>query len=73
MKYLSDSKGFIEYSNDINDNYKNTAFDFFDGMIVDMLSNWKLNPIVVKLFITGRKLNISLAFMTQFYFDVPEK
>ena len=37
-------------------------------MIVDMLSNEKLNPIVTELFIRGRKLNISLAFITQFYF-----
>ena len=34
-------------------------------MIADMLSNKKLHPIVTKLFIRGRKLNISLAFITQ--------
>ena len=28
-----------------------------------MLSNKKLNPIVTELFITGRKLNISLVFL----------
>ena len=28
----------------------------FDDMIVDMLSNKKLNPIVTELFIKGRKL-----------------
>ena len=38
--------------------------DFFD-MIADMLSNKNLNPIVTKLFIRGRKLNISLVFITQ--------
>ena len=32
--------------------------------IADMLSNKKLNPIVTELFITGRELNISLAFIT---------
>ena len=41
-------------------------------MIADMFSNKKLNPIVTKLFIRGRKLNISLVFITQSYFDVPK-
>ena len=35
-----------------------------------MLSNKKLNPIVTELFITGRKLNISLVSITQSYFAV---
>ena len=39
-------------------------------MIVDMLSNKKLNPIVTELFIRGRKANLSLAFITQSYFAV---
>ena len=29
-----------------------------------MLSNKKLNPIVTELFISGRKVNISLVFIT---------
>ena len=37
-----------------------------------MLSNKELNPIVTKLFIRGRKLNISLAFIKQSYFAVPK-
>ena len=37
-----------------------------------MLSNKKLNPIVTKLFIRRRKLNISLVFITQSYFVVPK-
>ena len=37
----------------------------FDDMIADMLSNKKLNPVVNELFIRGRKLNISLVFITQ--------
>ena len=37
-----------------------------------MLSNKKLNPIVTKLFIRDRKLNISLVFITQTYFAVPK-
>ena len=39
----------------------------FDDMIVDMLSDKKLNLIVTELFISGRKLNISLVFITQSY------
>ena len=39
-------------------------------MIVDVLSNKKLNKIVTELFITGRKPNISLVFITQSYFAV---
>ena len=34
-------------------------------MIADMLSSKKLNPMVTELFIRGRKLNISLVFITQ--------
>ena len=37
-----------------------------------MLSNEKLKSIVTELFIRGRKLNISLVFMTQAYFIVPK-
>ena len=37
-------------------------------MIADMRSNKKLNPIVTELFIRGRKLNISIIFITQSYF-----
>ena len=44
----------------------------FDNVIADILSNKKLNPVVTKLFIRGRKLNISLVFITGFYFGVPK-
>ena len=44
----------------------------FDGMIADMLSNKNLNPIVTELFIRGRKLNISLVFVTESFFAVPK-
>ena len=42
----------------------------FDYIIAYMFSNKKLNPIVNKLFIRGRKLNISFVFITQSYFTV---
>ena len=37
-----------------------------------MLSTKELNLIVTELFIRGRKLNISLVFITQSYFVVPK-
>ena len=37
-----------------------------------MITNKKLNSIVTELFIRGRKLNISLAFITHSYFKVPK-
>ena len=44
----------------------------FDDMIADIIKNKKLNLIVTELFIRGRKLNISLVFITQSYFKVPK-
>ena len=41
-------------------------------MIADMINNKKLNSLVTKLFIRGRKLDISLVFITQSYFKVPK-
>ena len=42
-------------------------------MIADMINNKKLNSKVIALFIRGRKLNISLVFITQSYFKVPKE
>ena len=68
----------MEYSNDIQDVYKNIenynpgknrkALIVFDDMIADMINNKKLNPIVTELYIRGRKL----VFITQSYFKVPK-
>ena len=41
-------------------------------MVADLLRNKKLNPIVTELFISGRKLNISLNFITQSYSAEPK-
>ena len=41
-------------------------------MIVNMIHNKKLDSIVTELFIRGRKLNISLVFITQSYLRVPK-
>ena len=53
----------IEQHNPIN---KRKILIVFDEMAADMLSNKKRNPILIQLFIRGRKLNISLFFTTQF-------
>ena len=44
----------------------------FGDMIADMIKNRKLNPMVKELFITGTKLNISIVFITQSYFQLPK-
>ena len=41
-------------------------------MIADMLATKNLQPIVTDLFIRGRKLNISIVFVTQPYFAAPK-
>ena len=82
LNHLNDPKAFMEYYNDMQDVYKNIedykpikkrkVLIIFDDMIADMINNNKLNPIVTELFIRGRKLNISIVFITQSYFKVPK-
>ena len=55
-----------------NPNKQRKILIVLDDMVADMLSNKKLNPIVTELFIRGRKLNISLVFITQSYFAAPK-
>ena len=55
-----------------NPDKENKMLIVFDDMIADMIHNKKLNSIVTELFIRGRKLNISIAFITQSYFKVPK-
>ena len=79
--HFNDPKAFIKYSNDMSNVYKNInyynpdkenkIFVVFDDMIADMIHNKKLGSIVTELFIRGRKLNMSLGFITQSYFKVP--
>ena len=58
--------------NDYNVDKDRKILLVFDDMIADIIKNKKLNSIVTELFIKGRKLNISLVFITQPYFKVPE-
>ena len=74
IKYLTDSKAFIEYSihidnickniEEYNPNKKQKILIVFDDMISDIFSNKKRNPVVTESFIRRRKLNISLIFIT---------
>ena len=51
---------------------KKKNINSFDHVIADMIHNKRLDSIVTELFIRGRKLNISLVFITQSYFKVPK-
>ena len=67
-------KFLIEYSNDMQDVYKNIdkhnvnkerkILTVFDDMIADIINNKKLNSIVIELFLRGRKLSTSLFYCT---------
>ena len=67
-------KFLIEYSNDMQDVYKNIdkhnvnkerkVLTVFDDMIADIINNKKLNSIVIELFLRGRELNTSLFYCT---------
>ena len=82
INHFKDLKAFIEYSNNMCNVYKdinhynpdkeNKILIVFDGMITDMIQNKKLHSIVTELFIRGKKLNISLVFITQSCFKVPK-
>ena len=78
LKHLNDSKAFIQCSNamdniyeninDYNPNRKRKTLIAFDNMIADIMANKKFQSIIKELFVRCRKLNISLAFITQSYF-----
>ena len=82
LKHFNDPKASIEYSNDIQDVYKNIneynidkkrkIMIVFNDMIADMINNKRLNSIVTELFIRDKKLIISFVFVTQSYFKVPK-
>ena len=82
IENLKNRKAFIDYSQTIDDVYENledynptkkrkVLIVFYD-MIADMESNKKLSTSVTELFLRGRKLNISLGFISQSYFKMPK-
>ena len=45
----------------------------FDDMIAYIMTNKRIQAMIKELFIRCRKFNISLVFITQSYFSVPEE
>ena len=58
--------------NEYNPVKKRKILIVFDDIIADMINNKKLHSAVTELFIRGRKVNITLVFITQLYFKVPK-
>ena len=69
---IESPKAFIDCSQTIDDVYekKRRILIVFDDMIADMESNTK-STMVTEFFLGGRKLNISVVFISQSYFKVP--
>ena len=82
IENLKNPKAVIDYPQIIDDVYENLAENnpikkrkvliVFDDMITDMESNKKLSPKVTELSLRGRKLNISIVFISQSYFKEPK-
>ena len=78
IKNLNDPHAFIEYSDDMNDvlddinNYNKNrdkkVLIVFDNMIADIEYNKNFKRIIKELFYRARKINVSIAFITQSYF-----
>ena len=64
LKLLNDMQDVYENIEEYNRGKNCKILIVFDDMIADLINNKKLNPIVTELFIRGRKLNISIAFIT---------
>ena len=68
LDHSDDPNAFIEYSNDMQDVYKNIedynlrknrkVLIVFDDMIASMINDKKVDSIVTELFTRGRKINI---------------
>ena len=81
IKHLNEPNAFIECLNtmddvcenihDYNSSRKRKILIIFH-MIAGIMTNKRFQAIIKELFIRCRKLNISLVFITQFYFSVPK-
>ena len=65
LKFLLSIHDVYKNIDEYNLDKENKILIIFDDMIADMIHNKKLNSIVTELFMRGRKLNISLVFITQ--------
>ena len=82
IKHVNDGNACTECSNTMDDVYKSIndynpnrrrkILIVFDNMIADIMINKKFQAIIKELFIRCRKINISLAFITQSYLSVPK-
>ena len=82
IKKFKKATTFIDYSKTIDNVYENLedpnptkerkVLIVFDDMMTDIEANKKLTRIFTELFLWGRILNISVAFMLQPYFEVPK-
>ena len=61
-----------ENTDDYNPSRKRKILIVFHDMIAEIMTNKRFQSIIKELFIRCRKLNISLAFITQSYFSVPK-
>ena len=78
IKNLNDPKAFIKYSDDMNDVYDDVSnynkkrdkkvLIVFDDMIADIEYNKDFKKMIKELFYRGRKMNISIVFITPSYF-----
>ena len=57
---------------DYNPSRRRKILLVFDDMIADIMKNRRFQAIIKELFARCRKLNISLAFITQSYFSIPK-
>ena len=58
-------ENYTENIDEHNVDKENKILIVFDDMIANMISNGRLDSIVTELFIRGKKLNVSLVFITQ--------
>ena len=68
---MNDIQDVSENNDKDNPGKERKVLIMFDDMIADVI-NKNVNPTVTELFIKGRKLNISLVFITRSYFKVPK-
>ena len=64
--------GIYKNITEFNPNKKRKVLIVCDDLIAGLLTNKNCNRIVTELFIRGRKVNISLIYITQYYFAVPK-
>ena len=64
--------GVYENIDDYNPNRQRKILTVFDDMTAGIMTNNKFQAIMNELFIRCRKLNLSLVFITQYYFSVPK-